>query len=178
MPPGGSGAVGLEDYLLLDASGEPIGNVAVVLERDQMRYVVGEVGTPPLRKDRRAYPWSLVTEVDHDRLSVRLATEASDQFIALDPDRAVENGPADARRVSELSVEISGAVSPQRGPVDSPRVAVAIAIGVAALLALLAAVVTIAASESNWRYAALVAPAVLGVAALVALYRMVRKPYE
>ena len=44
MPPGGSGAVGLEDYMLLDERGETVGNVAVVLERKGTRYVVGEIG--------------------------------------------------------------------------------------------------------------------------------------
>ena len=54
MPPGGSGAVGLEDYMLVTADDEAIGNVAVVLDHHGSRYVVGELGTPPFVTDRLA----------------------------------------------------------------------------------------------------------------------------
>ena len=92
MPPGGSGAVGLEDYMLLDERGETIGNVAVVLDRNGTRYVVGEIGTPPFARDRRAIPWSGVATVDHESLKVVLAPGALANAVRLDSDRAVENG--------------------------------------------------------------------------------------
>jgi hypothetical protein len=178
MPPGGSGAVGIEDYMLLDERGETIGNVAVVLDRDGMRYVVGEIGTPPFAKDRRAFPWSTVASVDHEALKVTLVRGAMEAGIRLDSGRAVENGPADARRVTELVTEIRGATSPERGPVDSQRYVVAFALGVAALLAALAAIVVVSVADGAWRFALLAAPVGLGIGALIAVYWMLRRPYS
>jgi hypothetical protein len=178
MPPGGSGAVGIEDYMLLDDRGETIGNVAVVLERDGMRYVVGEIGTPPFAKDRRAFPWSTVASIDHDALRVVLAPGATQAAIRLDADQAVENAPADARRVTELATETRGETSPDRGPIDSDRYVVAFALGVAALLSALAAVVVVSVADGAWRFALLAVPVALGSGALVAVYWMVRRPYS
>jgi hypothetical protein len=178
LPPGGSGAAGIEDYMLLDERGKSIGKVAVVLERDGTRYVVGELRASPFGRDRCAFPWSRVAAIDHEALSVLLALDAMDARIQLDSDRAVEYRPADARRVTELATEPRGTTTPGRGPVDSQRYLVAFAFGVAALIAALAAVVVLSVADGSWRFATIVVPVLLAIGAVLAVYWMLRRPYS
>jgi hypothetical protein len=183
LPPGGSGAAGIEDYMLLDERGKSIGKVAVVLERDGTRYVVGDIPASPFGRNRCAFPWGRVAAIDHEALSVLLAPDAMDAAIQLDSDRAVENRSvenrqADARRVTELATEARGTTTPGRGPVDSQRYLVAFAVGVAALLAALAAVVVMSVADGSWRFATIAVPVALGIGAVLAVHWMLRRPYS
>jgi hypothetical protein len=124
-----------------------------------------------------AIPWSAVERVDHDELTIHV--RSLDEAVELDPTRAVENEPAEARRVTELPPEL---VSPQpTGDVAGPRDRLRLfgALGAAALgfLTLMAALAVIAEASTAWRFALLIVPAVLLVLALALSIAAWKRPY-
>jgi hypothetical protein len=176
MPPAGEGAAGLEDYQVKDAQGETVGNVAVVVERKGARYLVAEVGRPPLKKDRRAIPWDNIVGIAHERLAVTLAAGALEQALELDPENAVEDGPADARRVTDSTPAETRTGEPPR-PIDSVLHPLAVAVGAATLVTLLGAIILISLLEESWKFAFAALPIACGVVFFFVFYRMIRKPY-
>src|SRR5215218_7611433 len=104
VPAAGADSVTLEEYVVEDASGEPVGKVMTVLERRGELYVAVERGTPPLAHDLRAVPWRDIERVDHSSLTVRLNLdeEAIEETLELNPKKAVEAESAEAHRLTEL----------------------------------------------------------------------------
>lgn len=182
VAPAGAPSAGLEEYVVLDASGSHVGKVATLLRYDGELWIALERGTPPVTHEVRAIPWSDVAQVDHDALTVLLSLEPGgvEEALELDPDRGTEIGDADAARVTELPPELRPAGKP--GDVtrtsDRPRWALSVALGAAGLLALLAAVLVVTATESGAAALLFVVPGALLLAAGVAAYRTFRNPYE
>jgi hypothetical protein len=120
-----------------------------------------------------------VERLDHERLAVTLAQGALDRSVALDPGKKVEDGEAEAARVTDVAAGRDAIEAPASGPVDNaPRYLAALALGIAALLAFLAVVVTELRLDAGMHYALYAIPVALGLAALAALYRLLRKPCD
>lgn len=178
LPPGGSGPVGLEDYQVADERGEHQGNVLSIVERDGERYLIAEVGVPPVRRDRRAIPWSDVVEVDHERLLVRVDGEALARSIAVSERKGVEQAPAEAARITE-PFEPPRRVRPEAAvPASVPRYAVAGVIAALFHFSLLCIVLLDTWVDFTWHVVLWAIPGVLGVAGLAIAYRLLRRPYE
>jgi hypothetical protein len=178
---GGEDSVGLEDYVVEDGSGEPVGKVIAVLERRDELYVAVERGTRVLGGDLRAVPWEDVERVDHNRLVVRLriAGEAIEEALALDPTKEVEGASAEAHRVTELprALRRPSAVD-TAGPVDRARPYVLVFGSFAlSLLAFLVLVVAALAVDFTWHFALFAIPVLLLLVSGVAGYRLFRRPY-
>jgi hypothetical protein len=181
VPSAGTGSVGLEEYVAESRTGEPVGKVMAVLEREGRRYLAIEHGKPPLQHDLRAVPWDEVEEVDHAALTVRLklSTEAMGEALQLDPAKRVEGKAAEAVRI-DFPGEHPTAVSPESpGPVDRSGTYAAMFAGFAlGLIVLLAILLFDTRSDFGWEYALLVIPAGLFAFSLVMGYRLFRRPYE
>src|ERR671918_2627235 len=142
VPAAGADSVALEEYVVEEASGEPVGKVMTVLERRGELYVAVERGTPPLTHDLRAVPWKDIERIDHSSLTVRLGLrkEGIEETLQLDPKKRVEGERAEAHRLTELPRAIRPSTTPgAAGPVDRPPYIVALgsfALGLLALLAL------------------------------------------
>ena len=181
VAPAGSPAAGLEEYVVEAASGARVGKVTSVLARGDEIYVAVERGQPPVRHDVRAVPWRDVERLEHSALTIRLrlSEEALDDALELDPDKGVEDGEADARRVTELPQELRPSSAPDApGPVDRPTYVVALALGAGGLFALLVLVIFALAVDFTWHFALFVVPAALLALAAVFAYRSFRSPYE
>jgi hypothetical protein len=179
----GAPASGLDEYAVVAASGAQVGKVQTLLRRDDELLLAFDRGTPPLSHDVRVVPWTEVERVEHDALAVRLriGEDAVAQAMELDPAKGVEDGDADAIRVTELPAELRRPSEPGEtsGPVDRPTYVAAIALGALGLLALLAVVIILTAEDDpGWVPVLFAVPAVLFVAAGVAAYRVFRAPYE
>lgn len=182
VPAAGSDAVGLEEYVVVDSRGEPVGKVVTVLERGGEVFLAVERSTPPVRHDVRALPWRMVSEVDHDTLAVHLAGPASelDRALELDPGRKVEEARAEARRVVQVPGGAPAAAAPSSGPVDRLAYGLALALGTVGLIVLLGLVAVAGRKDVDfgWEFALFVIPAALFAASLVTIYRVWRRPYE
>ena len=181
VAPAGSPAAGLEEYVVEAASGARVGKVTSVLARGDEIYVAVERGQPPVRHDVRAVPWRDVERLEHSALTIRLrlSEEALDDALELDPDKGVEDGEAEARRVTELPQELRPSSAPDApGPVDRPTYVVALALGAGGLFALLVLVIFALAVDFTWHFALFVVPAALLALAAVFAYRSFRTPYE
>ena len=181
VAPAGSPAAGLEEYVVEAASGARVGKVTSVLARGDEIYVAVERGQPPVRHDVRAVPWRDVERLEHSALTIRLrlSEEALDDALELDPDKGVEDGEAEARRVTELPQELRPSSAPDApGPVDRPTYVVALALGAGGLFALLVLVIFALAVDFTWHFALFVVPAALLALAAVFAYRSFRSPYE
>ena len=177
----GSPAAGLEEYVVEAASGARVGKVTSVLARGDEIYVAVERGQAPVRHDVRAVPWRDVERLEHSALTIRLrlSEEALDDALELDPDKGVEDGEAEARRVTELPQELRPSSAPDApGPVDRPTYVVALALGAGGLFALLVLVIFALAVDFTWHFALFVIPAALLALAAVFAYRSFRSPYE
>lgn len=174
---------GIEDYVVRGRDGEPLGTVAAVLERDGgERLLVVEGGVPPVKAVRRAVHWSLVERIDHDAVAVWLTLDAAElerQALELDPDRAVEEGEAEARRVVEPGPGgVPEATARNRGPVDRTTWTKALASFALTILSALVAVVVVGVTgDTTWAFLFLV-PASLAAVTAVLGYRAYREPYE
>jgi hypothetical protein len=177
VPPAGADAAGLEDYLVETREGEPAGKVVALLEREGERFLLFDSGTPPLAKDRRAARWEELAEIDHDTLTITLRTSL-DETLELDPANEVEDGNAEAVRVTDLPHGLTGPVAPEAGPTDRPTYAAAIVLFALGLLALLALALAASTTEFTWEFVLVAIPALLIAAATVAAYRAWRRPYE
>jgi len=189
LPAAGGDTAGLEDYVVYDADGHPVGKVTVVLQTRDGLCVVVDRGEPPLRHDRRAVPWEAVESVDHSALAVRLARRASelDRAPKLDPGKAVEpdageeRARADAVRVTRLPEDVMPITVPAEAPraVDRPFLyGSALGLGLFAVFLVLVGVALVTAGAGGWSLIAFVAASVLGSASLATAYRLWRRPYE
>jgi hypothetical protein len=183
VAPAGASASGLEEYVVLDTSGARVGKVQTLLRRADELLLAFDRGNPPVTHDVRVVPWSEVERVEHDALTVRLriGEDAVAQAMELDPAKGVEDGDADALRVTDLPPELRRPSEPGEttGPVDRPTYAAAIALGALGLFALLTVVIVLSAEdEPGWVPVLFVVPAVLFLAAGAAAYRVFRAPYE
>jgi hypothetical protein len=180
---GGEPAAGLDEYVVAAASGETVGKVQTLLRRGDELFLAVDRGSPPLTHDVRAVPWSAVERVDHQALSVRLriGEDALAQALELDPAKGVEDGDAEAVRVTELPPELRPSTDPGRaaGPVDRSTYVLAMGLGALGLLALLGVVVALTSEEEpGWVPVLFAVPAVLFVVSGALAYRTYRVPYE
>ena len=189
VPAAGAPAAGLEEYVVLGSDGETLGKVLELLRRDGELWLVVDVGTLPLRPDRKAVAWELVGDVDHDTLTVVLRVRADelDDLPTLDPSNGVEplgEGHAagvDAVRVADVPAGLRPRTQPPgslAGPVDRPTFAVALFVAALGLFTLLVAVAMVALVDESWILALFAFPAFLLAAAAVLAYRSWRLPYE
>jgi hypothetical protein len=178
-PPGGADTAGLEDYVVETMTGERIGTVVVSVEESGRRWLVVETGTPPVKRDRRAVPWSEIEEVDHDALTV-VVTASSAASLERIPDTGRE-GQGAAERVTDTpdspGLVPTGDVA---GPIDrTSTLFAALACFALGLLTLLGVVAILSRHGKDWPYVALVVVPV----ALILLsgglgYRLWRDPYS
>ena len=182
VPPAGSDAVGLEEYVVEDAVGTRIGRVMTLLRRDGGLYLAVERGNPPVTRDVRAVEWGDVERVDHDALTVflKLEEEGVERALELDPGRSVETGDAEAVRVTDAPPDVARAVptGETAGPVDRPSYALALALGLLGVFAFLVLVIAALAVDFTWHFALFAIPAALVAAAAVVAYRLFRTPYQ
>jgi hypothetical protein len=180
VPPAGSDATGLEDYVVETQEGAPAGKVIALLDRDGERYVVFDTGNPPVTRRRSAVPWRDVESVDHDTLTVRLALTEGDlaATVELDPANEIEDGQAEAVRVTQLPREFTPSSAPEQGPTDRPTYVGAITLFAVGLIALLGLALIASSSDFTWEFALFVVPALLLAAAGLLAYRTFRDPYE
>ena len=177
VPPAGADAAGLEDYLVAERGGETAGKVVAVVERGEARFVLFDSGAPPVAKERRAARWEDVAEIDHDTLTITLRIPL-EETLELDPDGEVEDGKAEAVRITDLPRELTTPAAPERGPTDRPAYAGGIILFALGLIALFALVLAASATDFTWEFALFAIPAaIIAIAALVA-YRSWREPYE
>jgi hypothetical protein len=177
VPPAGADAAGLEEYLVETRSGQAVGKVVALLERDGERFLLFESGAPPLSKEHRAARWDDVADIDHDALTITLGTEL-DAVLELDPAKEVEADDAEAVRVTDLPHVLTPPASPERGPTDRPTYAGGIVLFALGLLGLLALALAAGAADFTWEFALFAIPAGLIAAAGLVLYRAWRRPYE
>lgn len=103
LPPVAGDSVWLEEYLVYDCDGEPVGKVFAVLEHEGQRWLGIEREHLPSRHDRRIVPFDEVRETDHENLAVHLTLSADEVegALGLDPDKGVKHGGA-ARRITDV----------------------------------------------------------------------------
>jgi hypothetical protein len=180
VPPAGADATGLEDYVVESREGEAAGKVIALLDRDGERYVVFDTGNPPLTRRRTAVPWREVEAVDHDTLTVRLALTEGDlaASVELDPANEIEDGEAEAMRVTQLPREFTPSSAPEQGPTDQPTYMGAIALFALGLIVLLGLALVASSNEFTWEFALFLVPALFLAAAGLLAYRTFRDPYE
>jgi hypothetical protein len=180
LPPVTGDSVWLEEYLVYDSDGEPVGKVFAVLEHEGRRWLGIEREHLPVRHDRRVVPFEAIRETDHENLAVHLSLSAAEVYEALelDPAKGVEQGGA-ARRITR----VPPAELPRRrdagaaGPVDR---GVAVAAPLAALfgtLALLAVFVFWGADNSPDALPYFAVPGALFAASLLLAYRAWGRPW-
>jgi hypothetical protein len=173
--------VWVEDYVVRTSDGGSVGTVASVLERRGERLLVVERGLVAVAQDRRVVPWRDVDHVDHDGLAVWLRLDERsflDGALELDPDQAVEEGAADAKRLRRAPEgEIPLAQTESAGPLD--RAALGWAIFCVALASFSALVLAAVATATDGSFPLLLAfvPAAFAVLAVVLGYRAYRNPY-
>ena len=181
VPPAGSDSAGLEEYVVDDSAGETVGKVQTLLRRGDETYVAVERGTPPATHDVRVVRWEDVSDVDDASLRVRLAVPASalDDALELDPDRAVEGGEADARRVTDIPGRAKPAPRPtSSGPLDTDAYLAAVWLGGLGCFATLVVVIFATRFRFTWEYLLFAVPALLLLLAGLAGYGTFRRPYE
>jgi hypothetical protein len=180
VPTAGADATGLEDYVVETRDGEAAGKVIALLDRDGERYLVFDPGNPPVTRRRSAVPWRDVESVDHDTLTVRLALTEGDLAAAveLDPANEIEDGEAEAMRVTQLPRELTPSSGPERGPTDRSTYVGAIALFAIGLIALLGLALVASSNDFTWEFALFLVPALFLAAAGLLAYRTFREPYE
>jgi hypothetical protein len=179
VPPGGADAAGLEDYGVELRGGERLGTIVDSVAEGDRRWLVVETGVPPLKRDRRAIPWSEIQDVDHDALLVTVAASTAQTFPRL-PEAGRED-EAPARRVTESPdaprYVPTGDVA---GPTDRNTLLfgalASFALGLLTLLALIGLPSRRGDHELVW--GALALPVVLLLAAGILGYRLWRDPYS
>jgi hypothetical protein len=182
VAPAGAPSEGLEEYVVAASSGEHVGKVQTLLSRDDELYVAVERGTPPFSHDVRAIPWREIAGVDHEALTVHLVLDERGlaESLELDPDNGVETDDAEARRVTELPLDLTGPVATgdATGPVDRPTYALSLVLGLIGVFSVLVLAIAATAVDFTWHFALFLVPALLLLAAAVAGYRVFRNPYE
>jgi len=177
LPPGGSGAWGIEEYTVETADGERVGTVAAVLDRDGDVFVAIERGVPPAAHDLRAVEWDHVLALDPGELAVRLDLTADEleRALRLAPDKKVEGAPAEARRIDRPPPLLREMISPDRTVArERPLVPIAIGLVVVHFFLVLIAVILgdqVGAVSSVVMFAVAIAVGVAGLVLLVRAYR-------
>ncbi len=173
--------VWVEDYVVRTSDGESVGTVAAVLERRGRRLLVVERGLVPVAQDRRVVGWEDVEQIDHDALAVWLRLDERtflDDALELDPELAVEEDDAEARRLREApDGEIPAAAAVRGGPGDRPTTGRAILCAALMAFSILIVAVVVTATESAAALLLGIVPAAFAVLALVLGYRAYRSPY-
>lgn len=122
-----------------------------LIRRGEKFHLVVERGNPPLSHDLRAVPWEEVETVDHDSLALTLRVDQDEleRALELDPAKGVEDGDADAQRVTELPPGLRQPSLPgsEAGPVDRPTYVAAISFFAIGLLAALGLALVVTASR-------------------------------
>jgi hypothetical protein len=179
LPPVRGDSVWLEEYLVYDRDGFPVGKVFAVLEHEGRRWLGVEREPLPTRHDRRAVPFEAIDELDHENVAVHLTFGPNEieETLQLDPGNGVEQGGEAQRVTSVPTEELPARQAPAaRGPVDR-----GIALG-AALLALfgmlaLWAVVFWGTSRASNALPFLAVPTLLFSAAMFLGYRAWSQPW-
>lgn len=174
VPAAGSSAAGLEDYAVEGSDGEFVGKVVAVLQHEDDVLLAVERGAPPVRRDRRAISWAAVVAIDHAGPLVRLGMPAAqvEAALELDPDKAIENGRAQAARLTSLPTELAPSSAPATpGPVDRPTYAAAVVLGLLGAFSALVVVVLVTVTEGWWPIALIAVPLALFAAAGVLAHR-------
>jgi hypothetical protein len=181
VPAAGESDTGLEDYLVETRSGEDAGKVRTLIRHGGEVFVVVERGNPPFSRDVRAVPWQQTEAVDHDSLALRLALDEHelDRALELDPANEIEDGEAEAHRVTELPPGLRQPSLPgsEAGPIDRPTYVAALAFFAIGLLAALAIALVITAVDEAWLATLSAVPALFFTAAGYSAYRAWRAPY-
>jgi hypothetical protein len=177
LRPGGADLAGVEGYRVY-AGDEPVGKVAVVVDRDGERLLVVESDGLAPGSDRRLVPWEAVEEVDPQELAVRLGVGPGElrEEDALGAEGTEDDG-ADAKRVTDLP-ELRGYVEPGSGPVSRGTTFLPIVFGTLTGFTLLAALALYTVSRDRWPLALLVLPAAFALATAVSIRRSARRPYH
>jgi hypothetical protein len=182
VPAAGASDTGLEDYLVETRSGEQVGKVRTLIRRGDTVYVVVERGASPLPHDLRAVSWEDAEAVDHDSLALRLRLDKHEleRALELDPANEIENGEAEAKRVTELPPKLRQPSLPgsEAGPVDRPTYVAAIAFFAIGLLGALALALVVTGAQEAWLAALSGIPALFFIAAGVSAYPAWRAPYQ
>jgi hypothetical protein len=180
VPPAGAGASGLEDYQVETRDGEVVGKIISVLDHEGDRYLAFDTGLPPVVRERRAVRWEDIEAIDHDALTVRIgvAKDELGEALELDPANQIEDGEADAVRLTDLPNYVTDVGSRATGPIDRPAYALAIALFAGGLLLLLGLALAASGTDFTWEFALFLIPAVLFASAAVVVYRAYRQPYE
>jgi hypothetical protein len=152
LPPAGASPAWLENYTVFGGDGDGLGKVTTVVEHGSERYLIFDRSNVPMKHDRVAVPFELVRNVDHDNYAVDLSVTGAElerRALELDPDRGVEGGEADAKRIEDPSLEeIEGPTDPSVQRAEPTRSAIRtlapFLYGLAAFMALgIAAVLTV-----------------------------------
>jgi hypothetical protein len=181
VAPAGAPAAGLEEYVVETISGGHVGKVTTLLRRRDALFVAVERGMPPVTHDVRAFRWNDVDSIDHSALKVRLRLGDAEieESLELDPDKGVEDGDAEAVRVTELPPDLRPSASPaEPGPVDRSSTALALGLGLVGVFSLLALAIAATAVDFDWEFVLFVIPLAFLIAAAVVAYRLFRNPYE
>jgi len=153
LPRGTGDGIWLEEYLVYDREGFPVGRVFAVLEHEGRGWLGVEREPLPTRHDRRAVPFEQIGEIDHENVAVHLMLD-TDEI-----ESAIQLAPGSETLPDELP--------PRRDPGRSLLPAATLMV-VLALLALWAVFVLWASSKSPEVLPYLTVPgALLGAAAFL-----------
>lgn len=180
LPPATGDSVWLEEYLVYDRDGAPVGKVFAVLEHEGRRWLGIEREHLPTRHDRRAVPFDAIEDLDHENLAVHLSLPAEqlDDVLELDPAKGVEQGGA-ARRIVDVP---PGERPPARdagapGPIDRVTTLAAVVLALFGTLALLAVFIFWGASNSSSALPFFAVPGVLLAASVLLVLRAWSRPW-
>jgi hypothetical protein len=176
LPPAGSPDVQLEQYQIRAPDGEAWKAAGLVRDGEDV-YVVAAPSGFAVARQLVAIPWRAVERVDHDEITIYVAS--LEGALQLDPDRAVESGPADAPRVTELPSELTRPQPPGdlAGPRDRWPLFLGIGSAAVGFVALLGVVLVLSETREPWLAALLVLPASLLLVAAVAALAAWKRPY-
>jgi hypothetical protein len=181
LPPATGDSVWLEEYLVYDRDGAPVGQVLAVLEHGERRWLVVERANVPGLHDRRAVPFDGIADVDHENLAVHLSLprEQLDQALELDPSKGVEQGGA-ARRVVDVPPEEQPPAldAGAAGPVDRATTLLGPILALFGTVALLAVFVFWGISRSSNALPFFAVPGALYLCAAALALRAWKRPWQ
>ena len=102
----------LDEYLVYDGDGCPVGRVFAVLEHEGSRWLGIEREPLPTRSDRRVVPFEAIAELDHENIAVHLTLEPGEIESALehDPDLPPRRDPPGVRGPVDRGVALGAAL--------------------------------------------------------------------
>jgi hypothetical protein len=180
LPPATADGVWLEEYLVYDGEGFPVGRVFAVLEHEGSRWLGIEREPLPTRHDRRVVPFQVIGEIDHENVAVHLTLEPGEieAALELDPGNGVEQG-GEAQRVTRIPpIELPARRDPLvRGPVDRGIAVGATVLALFGVLALWAVFVFWGSRNGSTTLPFLAVPGLLFGAAAFLGYRAWSQPW-